>query len=325
MTPAQFISAWEALQTPVTNQELEAHEVEPGSGVWVARDNADHQHLLVLVDGMTELGLDETHGLSVAITRHGVAGRDDAPYVDLACLDSGALQTFAAVAADIATAVLPESVDRRTTAVAAAVREWRWFWGVDPSRLSVTDAVGLFGELWFLNRWAGVTATSVQAWEGSNGSRHDFQWPTTSVEVKTTSRAGAITHTIEHLDQLSDPETGQLFLYSLRITRDALAANTVNSLAVAARNALSADPVSRSHLMAKLAQRGYTPAGRDEGDVGYRVVEEALYRVADAFPRLTLQQFAGGLPAGITNVSYQLDMTACGPWRTDAVAGSWAP
>lgn len=325
MTPTEFTAAWEALRTPVTNHELEAHELVPGSGVWVARDNADHQHLLVLVDGKRELDLEETHGLSVAITRHRVAGRADAPYVDLACLDSGTVQTFATVAADIANAVIGEPIEARTSAVTAAVREWRWFWGVDPSRLSMTDAIGLFGELWFLNRWAGVSAASVQAWEGSNGSRHDFQWPASSVEVKTTARAGAITHTIEHLDQLSDSETGQLYLYSLRITRDALAANTVNSLAAAARNALRSDPVSRSDLMAKLAQRGYTPAGRDEGDVGYRVVDEALYRVADGFPRLTLKEFPGGLAQGIAGVSYQLDMSACGEWRTDAAPGRWTP
>jgi len=325
MTPIEFIAAWEALRTPVTNHQLEAHEVVPGSGVWVARDNAGHQHLLVLVDGKRELDLEETHGLSVAITRHRVSGRDDAPYVDLACLDGGAVQTFATVAADIVNAVIAEPIEARTNAVTAAVREWRWFWGVDPSRLSMTDAIGLFGELWFLNRWAGVTTASLQAWGGSNGSRHDFQWPATSVEVKTTARAGAITHTIEHLDQLSDPEMGQLYLYSLRITRDVLAANTVNSLAAAARNALCDDPISRSDLMAKLAQRGYTPAGRDEGEVGYRIVEEALYRVADGFPRLTLKEFSGGLPQGIISVSYQLDMSACGQWRTDAVPGRWAP
>lgn len=325
MTPAEFTAAWEALSTPVTNDQLEAHEVTPESGVWIARDNADHQHLLVLVDGAEELAVGETHGLSIAITRTRVAGRNDAPYVDLACLDVGAVQTFATVASDIATSVVSEPIDRRTAVVATAVREWRWFWGVDPSRLSTAEAVGLFGELWFLNRWARPTAGSVQAWEGSTGSRHDFQWATSSVEVKTTSRSGGSIHAIEHLDQLADPETGQLYVFSLRIARDALAANTLNSLVAAARHALRMDPTSRSDLMAKLAQRGYVPAGQNEGDVCYRVVDEALYRVADGFPRLTLQEFPNGLPAGVSSVSYHLDMAACGAWRTDATAGRWVP
>jgi hypothetical protein len=325
MTPSEFQAAWDALKTPVTNQELEAREVTAGSGVWVARDNADHQHLLVLVDGKSELGLDETHGLKVAISQHRVAGRGDAPYVDLACLDAGAAQTFATVAAEIANTATDAPIEDRTRAVAAAVREWRWFWGVDPSRMSRTDAVGLFGELWFLNRWAGVNAGTVAAWEASNGARHDFQWPTSSVEVKTTARAGAVTHTVEHLEQLDDPETGQLYLYSLRIARDALAANSVSSLAAAARRALRDDPVSRSDLMTKLAQRGYSPAGHDESDVTYRVIEEGLYRVTSGFPRLTPKDFPHGLPQGVTSISYQLDMTACGEWRTDAAPGHWAP
>jgi hypothetical protein len=44
---------------------------------------------------------------------------------------------------------------------------------------------------------------------------------------------GAI-HTIEHLEQLDDPVTGQLYIYSLRIARDSLAVNSVKSLAEAA-------------------------------------------------------------------------------------------
>lgn len=325
MTPAAFLAAWEALPTPTTNHELEAHEVDPGSGVWVARDNADHQHLLVLVDGRSELGLDETHGLRATIGRHRIAGRDDAPYVDLVCLDSGVEQTFATVAADIATSVTPEPVGSRTAAVAAALREWRWFWGVDPSQMSANDAVGLFGELWFLNRWAGPSPASVQAWEGSNGSRHDFQWSNSSVEVKTTARGGSVTHTVEHLEQLGDPVTGQLHLYSLRIARDTLASNSVSSLAQTAITALGSDPVARADLKAKLAQRGYTPSGRDESVVTYRVVDEGLYLVSDGFPRLTPQSFSGGLPHGIATISYRLDMNACGAWRTDATPGSWAP
>lgn len=325
MTPDDFQAIWRTLRTPVTNQELDATEVSTGSGVWVARDNADHQHLLVLVDARSQLELGETRGLKVGISQHRIAGREDAPYIDLVCLDSGAVQTFATVASDIANAVVARLPGDRTSAVITAVREWRWFWGVDPSQMSRSDAVGLFGELWFLNQWAGVSAASIQAWEGSSGSRHDFQWPTSSIEVKTTARSGAPLHTIEHLEQLDDPVTGQLYLYSLRIARDRLAANSVNSLAEATLNALRNDPVSHADLVAKLARRGYTPAGRDESGVTYRIVDEGLYRVDETFPRLTPRDFPSGLPRGIATVSYQLDMTACGDWRTDATPGRWMP
>ena len=158
------------------------------------------------------------------------------------------------------------------------------------------------------------------------------QWRATIVDdrlvQRTKERVHCVCHLvgeIQHLDQLADPESVQLFLFSLRIVRDSLAGNSVRSLATAARNALSSNPPSRADLTSKLALRGYTPTGRAEADVGYRVVEEALYRVADGFPRLLLQQFPQGLPHGVAGISYQLDMTACGPWRTDATADRWSP
>jgi hypothetical protein len=39
-----------------------------------------------------------------------------------------------------------------------------------------------------------------------------------------------------------------------------------------------------------------------------------MYSVGAGFPRLTLDSFPSGLPAGIGNVSYVLDMAACDGW-----------
>lgn len=325
MTPAEYLATFESLPTPTTNYDLEAHEAVAGSGVWVARDNGDYQHLLVQVNDDASLDLEETHGLQVKVARHRIAGRRDASYIDLVCLDVGAVATFAAVAGEIASATTVIDLANRPAAVIGAVRAWRWFWDVDPSRMSTTDAIGLFGELWFLNRWAGVSEGSVEAWEGSHGSRHDFQWPNSSVEIKTRASAGAIVHIIENLEQLDDPETGALYLYSLRISRDPLAANSVNSLAAATIRSLHGHSAASAALMEKLASRGYTPAGRDASAVPYRVLGEALYRVADGFPRLTRSSFPAGLPHGVTNVAYQLDMNACGAWLVHADPASWAP
>lgn len=325
MTPAEYLATFESLPTPTTNHDLEAHEVAAGSGVWVGRGNGDHQHLLVKVGDAHDLDVEETHGLQVRIGRHRIAGRDDAPYIDLVCLDAGAVATFAAVASEIAAATVAVALEDRPAAVAGAVRAWRWFWGVDPSRMSTTDAIGIFGELWFLNRWAGVSEASVEAWEGSHGSRHDFQWPSSSVEIKTKASAEAIVHNIENLEQLDDPETGELYLFSLRISRDPLAANSVNSLATATIRRLQGEPAASAAVLEKLASRGYTPAGREASAVTYRVLDEALYRVAGDFPRLTRSSFPYGLPQGITTVAYQLDMNACGQWRVDVDPTSWAP
>ena len=325
MTPEEFQSRWRELPAPESLGQLEAVEVEPGSGVWVARDDSSRQHLLVRVPEGVTLDVTGTHGLGVAVARHRIPNEVDASYVDLVCLDPVVAATFAAVAADIASEVVQAGPDARRSQVISALNEWRWFWGVDPTRLSARDAIGLFGELWFLIRWAGVSANSVHAWDASNGARHDFQWPRQSVEVKTTSRAGAVVHTVQHLEQLDDAETGALYLYSLRVTRDALAANTLNSLVAVATAELSSQPVARAELLTKLGQRGYTPVGRDQSALPYRVVEENLYKVTGDFPRLTRDSFPDGLPNGITSVSYQLDMNACSHWRVGTSPRDWPP
>jgi Putative PD-(D/E)XK family member, (DUF4420) len=325
VTPDEYQTVWRGLGLPTSGNQLEATEIPLGSGIWVARDHRGGQHLLVRVPDGAKLALSETHGLSVSITRTRIPDQGDASYVDLACLDAAAAPTFAAVASDIAAAAFHVAPERRVSAVTAALGEWRWFWGVDPARLSGADAVGLFGELWFLVRWAKPSAATVESWRGPDGARHDFQWPDLSVEVKATSRSGPVVHTIQHLQQLEDPEQGVLYLFSLRLARDSLAANTLNSLVEVATSTLASQPQARADLQAKLGQRGYTPASKDVSAVAYRVVEEALYAVRGGFPRLTRASFGAGLPRGIVTVSYQLDMAACHDWRLGASADSWPP
>lgn len=325
MTPDEFQSIWRDLPAPSSQGQLEAREITPRSGVWVAKDYSTRQHLLVQVPDGANLDVSGTHGLGVSVAKHRIPEHADATYVDLVCLDQAVTPTFAAVAADIAEEAVQSEPTNRLTEVVAALNEWRWFWGVDPTRMSAADAIGLFGELWFLVRWAGASPASVHAWEASNGSRHDFQWPQFSVEVKTTSRSGPLLHSIQHLEQLEDAETGNLYLYSLRLARDALAANTVTSLVEVASTGLSAEPEARAQLLAKLSQRGYTPAGRDQSAVPYRVIEEGLYRVVDGFPRLTRTSFPDGLPTGVSRVAYQIDMTACQDWLVGRDPGSLPP
>jgi hypothetical protein len=258
----------------------------------------------------------KTRGLRVTVAHHQVQDTEPTEYLDLACLSDDAIATFTYVAADIGAEAELAPQAHRVAVVAAALSRWQWFWGVEAGSLSEQEALGLFAELWFLHRWAGDAAGAVDAWTASAGSRHDFQWPERSVEVKATSRraAGAVLHRIEHLDQLSDPEQGQLFLFSLRVVRDQLARNTLPSLVDRVSHDLRGNPGAGDEFARKLGQRGYSPAHRHRYEMPYRVLGEYLYSVGPGFPRLTAASFAGGPPAGITDVSYILDMAACDPW-----------
>jgi hypothetical protein len=325
MTADELVESWAGLPTPSTPEKLEAIEIGIGSGVWTAVDHKGSRHLLVRVPEGTQTPATSTKGLSVAVTRHRIAGLDDADYVDLVCLDEATVDTFATVGVDIAEVVTATAPERRGAAITEALARWRWFWGITPDRLSERDALGLFAELWFLDQWIGVRPDSVDAWTGSDNARHDFQWPDRSVEVKATARRadGAVVHTIQHLDQLADPETGTLYLFSLRVVRDRLANNTLPGLVDRCSEQLRGAAEAREAFFRNVSLRGYSPAHRRLHSSPYRVLDEQLYEVTGDFPRLTVESFGDGLPAGIGQVSYNLDMAACVPWLRGTDPGAW--
>lgn len=326
MNVAELDAAWRSLPTPDSRRELEAVPLAEGR-IWAAVDHQGRHHLLLQVPDGSHAPPTTTRGLQVTVAQHQVLGGQSAAYLDLVCLSEDVAPTFTAVAADIGADASGVSLDDRLAAVTAALSRWQWFWGVEPGGLSGQEALGLFGELWFLYRWAKPSPETVTAWTGPEGARHDFQWPEHSVEVKATARHanGAVLHRIQDLDQLSDPESGQLFLFSLRVVRDQLAHNTLPNLVERISQHLRGDSYSYDEFARKLGRQGYSPAHRDRYDVPYRVLGERLYTVGSEFPRLNADSFPAGLPAGISEVAYVIDMAVCDPWLVASNPEDWPP
>ena len=324
MNADELERAWTAIRTPDTAHQLEAVPLAENE-VWAAVDQEGRRHLLLQVPEGTEAPPTTTRGLRVTVARHQVKGRNPAEYLDLVCMSDDVTATFTAVAADIGTDAGSVPEVERVAAIVAALSRWQWFWGVEPGALSAQDIVGLFAELWFLHRWTEGGADVIDAWTAPVGSRHDFQWSERSVEVKAATRRadGAVLHRIHHLDQLSDPEEGQLLLFSLRLVRDQLAHNTLPDLVDRIEESLRADPHARDEFMQKLGRRGYSPVHAQRYRIPYRVLGEHLYSVGPGFPRLTAASFVGGLPAGVTDVSYVIDMAVCDPWLVASSPDEW--
>lgn len=325
MIADELLTAWGVLPDAERAGVLEAAVIAEGLGAWLAVDHTATRHLLIEVPDGTDAPAVETKGMSMAVARHRVRGQESGDYIDIVCLDDAGLDTFAVVAADICNDLEAATGDHRVSIVAEALSRWKWFWNVSGDSLSERDALGLFAELWFLDQWVGVSPQSVDAWTGSDGARHDFQWPEQSIEVKATSRRadGAVVHTIQHLDQLADPETGKLHLFSLRVVRDRLAANTLPSLVDRCSSQLRSVGSARDAFLRKVSVRGYSPANRRLHSIAYRILEEHLYEVVGEFPRLTAASFDAGLPPGIGEVSYKLQMAACEPWLRASSATEW--
>jgi hypothetical protein len=258
-----------------------------------------------------------TRGLEVSTDDLIIGGSPSRKYIRLLCSDPAHYQTFTALCESIITAIAADPKEPKA-AVVRCLERWRSFWMLDQTALSREQALGLFGELWFLSRWMGtLSLSSVSKWQGPLGSRHDFQWPVASVEIKTSASNTALSpvHFIASLDQLDDPETGQLYFFSLHVADDNLAANSLPVLVERISSEIASNPEVSSFFLERPARAGYNPAEAERYARPLRVLGEELYRVDGLFPRLTRSTFGSGLPQGIGDVSYSLSMNACASWR----------
>lgn len=323
MTPQELDDIWLGLQKAESEGALEGKELVQGSGIWLAQDYHCRRHFLVLLDDNVNWKPITTHGVAIAISDLEVSGQTRSFYADLTCLQESAKSVFSVLTADLADSVMGVAGRLREARLAASLRRWKWFWGVDPDKLSTEDAIGLFGELWFIYRWLGVSADVILAWTGSKPERHDFQWPHLSVEVKATSRSAPVLHTIQSLDQLEDPEQGQLFLFSLQVSQDELARNSLRTVVEGILGELVDEPEAEWVFLKELAERGYTPLSDGVARHKFRVMDENVYEVGRGFPRLVKLSFIEPMPSGIVGVSYLLDTSACEPWKVASSPAMW--
>lgn len=322
-TPETLVATWESIGRPSfdTLQGRRVSEVDPA--VYAALDARGRRWLLVEVSPTVSAFAERaSSALEVAVGEFDIGSHRNGRFMALICCQAEHERTFAALSTDILTA-LSTVVEDPVHSVRAVIRRWRAFFSLSAIGLSAEQALGLFGELWFMSSWLPVCRHSVEAWTGPDSSRHDFQYPSMSVEVKVTALQGGPVHRISTLEQLEAPATGQLFLFSLHVADDALAANTLAGLVGSIRASLLPDTLDEFDL--RLARAGYNPVDASQYRRPLRILSERIYHVTDAYPRLTRASFPGGVPPGVGGITYTLSMHACGPWLVadSPAAGGW--
>ena len=191
--------------------------------------------------------------------------------------------------------------------------KWRRFWGQIPQDLlSRNEVTGLIAELRFLSEKMIPQigpAEAIKRWRGPFGSRHDFEWPGESVEVKaTTSSRGRIFH-INGIDQLEPPENGKLFFFGVRLREEGGAELTLPGIIENCRKLLLSDDDSLDRFESALVHVGYSPLHDNEYEkLRFRIIEEALFEVKDDFPRIGVSNFIGGIPSEIERVEYEINL-----------------
>lgn len=186
------------------------------------------------------------------------------------------------------------------------------------SLLSPEKQVGLWCELWALERLIRFTGTSiVGAWIGPLREPHDFRMNTTELEVKGT-RGTKRSHLISSEDQLSPSEGCDLFLLSLQL-EPAIGEGcyTLTDIVNKVRRALSGDQPDLERFDALLKESGYL-----EGHARFYVdcfrlrKGPTLIPVVEGFPRVTKETLSSVLDESacrrISELKYRLDVTHLG-------------
>lgn len=306
---------WAKLTRP-TGDKLVARLAlsEITSRLFCAIDANGSRHLLItLTDTDDEYNDSQSRGFVVNTKELSIRGNKPERYLAIKCLDAGGHAILDLMGGDLASGLADQN-KQPTETVRRVLTKWRRFFGQIPQPiLSINEQLGLFAELWFLAVWMipklGPGAT--MNWKGPWGSRHDFEWKNKSVEVKATTNTRGRIHRIHGIDQLEPPESGPLFLFSVRMREEVGAVNNLPKIIDVCRKALSDSDDAIIYFENALAQAGYSPAFEDEySKLALRIIDDALYSVNDDFPKITRESFSNSLPVGVERLEYEINLNS---------------
>ncbi|MEZ5387416.1 MAG: PD-(D/E)XK motif protein [Prosthecobacter sp.] len=220
---------------------------------------------------------------------------------------------FTVLAEDLARRAVGGSESEAARRVLAALGRWQKFLAVAGRSLSDEARRGLWGELYALEHLVmpsvGIEA-AVGAWRGPAGAPQDFQHQGTAIEVKTRAARSPAIVRISGEQQLHEAPWRHLLLTHIAVDEQDGAGETL-PVRIARVRALSAATAAAELLEDALADAGWLDAEVEKHQVrGFVQRELDVFRVADAFPRLT----PTGLPAGIGGVAYDLSLDAARPF-----------
>lgn len=305
---------WKRLENKIPKgEELIARLAFPEKTkkLYIGIDSNKSRHLLIpLRKNNDEFNDSDSRGLLVVTRDLSVKDSLSKRYIDIICNDSSGHAIFDAIGTEIAKKLdksEPKDVAKKV------IDKWRYFWGKPPRNLmSREEIIGLFAEIWFLYYWLlphEKKNDAISKWRGPFSSRHDFEWKGKSVEIKATTGLRGRSHKINGIDQLSPPENGKLFLFSLKLREEHGAENTLPNIIELCREKLKNDIDAISKFENILAVSGYSPLHDDEySKITFRAIDEKLYEVKDGFPRLTEDSLKKKLPDTVNAVEYSINL-----------------
>jgi hypothetical protein len=177
--------------------------------------------------------------------------------------------------------------------------------------LSKEEQIGLFGELFFINKCLQNTEKYldvVNSWVGSEGESKDFQLGKWGVEVKTSAGRSNEKINISNEQQLDTSGFEKLFLYHLSLYSKQEDGETLNEIIGSISTILTTDFNALNRFKNKLLLAGYfNQHSYLYEKIGYLFKEENFYEVKDEFPRIQEKD----IKTAITDVKYKISLSQC--------------
>lgn len=185
------------------------------------------------------------------------------------------------------------------------VKEWQNFMAKTQRPLSSDAQIGLFGELYFLEKLAKTKlgAGALDCWHGPLRAAQDFRVNGGAVEVKSTVRSGAFLARINSIEQL-DGDLSPFYLCGLRF-EEKPDGTSLAGLVAKLRTEFQAAGVQRG-FDALLMVMGYSDDHDHLYDRPLALKDAKAFRVEEGMPRLT----RACVPSAIRSASYVLDLDA---------------
>jgi hypothetical protein len=244
---------------------------------------------------------------------------DAASFFAVELLDRRFETVFTALVEDlISSASTAKTSGDAVAAVVGRLQRWQRFLARGAEGLGWEAQRGLYGELYFMRHRLAPAAgveEAVASWTGPSRAPQDFQTRGWAVEVKTTGTEQPQRLRVTSSRQLDDTGLTLLVVYHLSVDiRAAGQGETLPSMVDAMRSLAAAHPPSADSFEDHLLEMGYLDQNSDQySSAAYTPRGESAYRVSDGFPRIVEAM----LPAGVGDVSYVIDASACAPYELD--------
>lgn len=174
--------------------------------------------------------------------------------------------------------------------------------------LTLSEQIGLFGELWVLCNvlLPSIGTRACMLWSGPFSERHDFIGEKAHIEVKTTTRSED-KHEISRMDQLRAPNGKKLLFASIQLERSEGGEKTLATLIDEVTAALGLDGAAIDAFEARLAKMRWHDGLRQTSELKkFNLRDVQFFEVEGSFPRLADDYTP---PRGIIGMKYTIDLS----------------